>query len=312
LATNAGQFHAALAQRIVLGCRPEEPGLYLLGSHVEGSTVATSDVDLAVVFGRPIDSAIRKKISDVLSAIQRETPILLDGIVLDSDETTRGLTPNLIRARLLGGPDLLAMRPLRPQPELMLYYVGLVMGFMQLSHSRSIAGQLSLPIRAPDPGDRYLGYTQIGIRIGNGQYRPGVSLLVKLVLAIASFRLALLKGIFVMNKQEAAARYREALPDDPWQPLIQHVYELGRVQLAGELPMNPEHQTQLESCCGQVAALENDFVGSVLINLPVWLPFADKAFRSQAADMLGRIQGSSAAYQEQLEAIKAALKPKNS
>jgi len=67
---SSSEFYERLALFFTLGCRPEAPSLYLLGSQLDGTAIATSDVDLAMVFASRVNSALRQRIVALRSAAQ--------------------------------------------------------------------------------------------------------------------------------------------------------------------------------------------------------------------------------------------------
>jgi hypothetical protein len=303
--TDAEKFYAAFTDLIGAAFPARIRSVYLLSSRADGSAILTSDVDFAIVFQDQIDDAERPLIKKILNALQGISPVMLDTLVTSEAEVHRGITPTLQHYRLLSGPDILRDLPLRPKPELMLYFAGLVIHFIQAIRGQS--GPLHFPLAYPGPVTGYCGYEKFGTRTGEGEYRPGLNLLVTLVLAIASYRLADLADVFTRAKSATVPNYEKHLPDDFWRPMIVELHRLARTRLGGKLPTEASDRDRLYHWCPRVLDLENEFLGSLIMSIESWLPIEEPSYRRQLEGFVRTLECASPVHTVQLAKIKSRL-----
>jgi hypothetical protein len=239
--------------------------IYLIGSRVNGSHHATSDVDFAVIFTGSLNTDRRAEIVQFLSPLQTVGPVMIDISILDECEIKNGITPNLQRNQLLRGVETLRKCPLQSNPELLLCYAGWGIHFIRAVRGRPT--ELVYPLEYPDRSMRYFGYERTGIRVATNRYIPGFNLLVCLITTIANFRLAAKVGVYTISKDETISNYKSFLPDDPWLPIFEGLYKTCRVELAGCLPTNESASTKVSMWCSQVLELENDFLSTVILKV---------------------------------------------
>ncbi len=267
---------------------PDILSIYLLGSRAVGTAIPTSDVDLAVIFKGGEQAAQKPRVRRFLDAWRRLSPVMMDLAVLDEAEVRQGVKPHLKLGRLLVGPDVIKTSPLRPQAELLLLFAGAAFYFIPVV--RNFPPKVRYPLAFPDPASPYRGYEAQGICTAPGRYRPGFSALVNLVVGIANFRLALLKGIFTPNKSLTVSAYREHLPNDRWLPLVAEIYETCRLRLQGELPETTEDRARLSHLCAQVLEFENDFLGTCILSLDLFLAVDHPDLQRQVAAFVRTIE----------------------
>ncbi len=297
-------FFAAVAQVLTIAFPGDVRSLYVLGSRADATAIPSSDVDLAVILRTGIDPATELNVERLVEAVGQICPVMLDVTVLREDELTRGVAPNLKTHRLLLGPDLLGNCPLIPKAQLVFFYAGLAIHFAMVVRG---GRYLTLPLAYPEPGGFFCGYERQGIRVADGIYVPGFNLFVSLVLALASFRLATRAGVFPTSKSEILGAYRLHLPDDALLPIVTDAYEICRLRLQGRVPADGAERRQIALRCRELLPFENEFLAVAMQLLEAGAPSMPGAMRSQALDLLQRVQSDSATQTAQLARIREAL-----
>lgn len=302
---DAEKFYAGLAELMAAAFPERLQSIYLLSSRADGSAIATSDVDLALVFHGAIDPAERPRIKAVLDALQRVSPVMLDATITSDAELARGITTSLQNHRLLSGPDVLKDKPLKPKGEMLLYYAGFAFHFV--CAIRKGHEGLRYPLQFPGEPTGYCGYEVKGTRISDGGYTRGLNLLGTLVSSIASFRLAARANVFSPGKSRTLGLYRQHLPHDAWLPMLEELHALIRTKLGGKIPPPGEDEARLFHWCPQVLTLENEFVGDVIMSIEQWLPIEEPAFQAQLVQFVSGLQCTSPAHLAKLGELKARL-----
>lgn len=302
---DAERFYSGVSELIGAAFPNREFGLFVLGSRADGTAIATSDIDFAVVFTGSITSAERVTANSLASGLQKISPVMLDLVVTSEVEVAGGVAPGLQHYRLLSGPDLLKDRPLKPKSELMLFYAGLAVHFIQAI--RREQGPIRFPLGYPCDGGGYCGYERFGTRTSDGEYAPGLNILVTLALAIASYRLAARAQVYTAAKGDTVSNYQKHLPNDPWLPLFADLRAIGRDKLGGKLPPDGPDKDRLLHWCPRVRELENEFLGDVILSLESWLPVEDASYRRQLVEFAHAIRCESPEHRAALDRLKARL-----
>lgn len=303
--TDAEAFFSGLSELLFAAFPGRLAGTYVVGSRADGTAIPTSDVDLAIVFEGNIAGAERNAIKRIFDAIQRISPVMLDAYVLSETEAERGVTPTLQNYRLISGRDSLKDRPLRPNSELMLHYAGLVVHFIQVV--RNDRGPIRFPLTYPSGSNEYCGYEKYGTRTADGRYAPGFNLLLTLVLAIASYRLAARASVFTRAKSGTVPNYLKFLTDDPWRPMIEELHMVIRTRLMGRLPQDGGDRAVLLKWCPRVLELENEFLSELIMSIESWLPIEDPQYRQQLAQFVAHIDCHSPVHSAKLAELKKLL-----
>jgi hypothetical protein len=288
-----GPLVAGLRDRLRTAFPGRIRSLYLLGSRALGREIASSDIDLAVVFREEAGPDNRRELAQWVEGERQGGGPPLDAAVLETRELADGVRPYLKIARLLAGEEVLRDLPLKPLPELVAYLAHLAAHFIWAVHGRP--AQLRYPLDYPDPAGEFFGYERQGIRTGDNQYVPGFAQLVNSVTCVATFRLAHLGGKIIYNKSMAPGTYARCFPDDPWVGLVRDVYDLGRVRWQGEIPPDGPDRRRLAELGHETLAFENEGLGACLRLLPGWVALEDPDLRKRARSIIDRVSSSSPA-----------------
>lgn len=297
-----GEDSIAAAARDLLAAFPGEIGaIYLLGSRALGAADPASDVDLGAVFRGTAPQERRRSATEFAKRLGGAAGTPFDVEILDEAEAALGLWPRWTTGRLVAGDDMLRGLPVRPAEELAAYFAQMAVYFPWAIRGRPET--LRHPLAYPGAGE-FFGYERLGIRVAEGDYRPGLRMLVNVVLSIANARLARFRGMAMPNKHLIAEAYRRSLGDDPWAGLVAEVDAICRVRARGEIPGEPAERQALADCCRRVLDLENEAVGDCLLDLPRQASARDPEMRRRARGIAARASSSSATH---AAAIAAAI-----
>ncbi|HEX5503315.1 MAG TPA: nucleotidyltransferase domain-containing protein [Thermomicrobiales bacterium] len=278
-------------------------GYYLKGSYAGGGAVATSDIDLTVVFkGGALSDQEEERIQRVGEARSQGSSarIDLDAVgerclrqgVASSGDSPRGgyLAYEAIRLKtaslLLYGEDIRDDLSL-PMPEA---YIHLVTHAPCDCSGRVLRGatMLVFPLTYPDPTGEFYGYDVF--RLGN-VYSPtgrGTKDLVASAGWIATALIALKAGRYVGSKSDSLRLYRECINDE-WMTFLADLYEYCRSRWAYLVPEDEVERQRLRALCRRMLAFENHYLAVYEDYLLAELRSANVAAQLAAIRRLGQV-----------------------
>lgn len=233
---------------------------YALGSFADTSAIATSDLDITIVFKGSVRGEERITAQRLCGACARQSAIELDIEIEDEDTLARGASPNFkLGSALIAGEDIRERTPL----------VSLTDWTRDRMHSswwrvaRLFARPtiITLPVDFPEPDEAFRGYTRRLVRLDSGIEVPSTRDLIRLTGWIATALLAYQCGAYAARKSEAHSLYRERIGGE-WAPLIEQVYTLCRVRWSYLIPADPEERATLRGICDRTLAFERFFVST--------------------------------------------------
>jgi hypothetical protein len=259
-------------------------GYYLLGSYADGTRLATSDLDLTVIFRDAFLSAAERDAASRLCAEwTARSPIELDGEIEDEATLRHGASPTLkLGSTLLAGEDQRDSLPLVPLEEW-------TRDRMHTSYWRLIRlfgrpSPVTLPLTLPDPSADFFGYTARLTRLPDGRQVPGTRDLIRSVGWAATALLAWRAGQYIARKRDCHTLYAELI-GGPHAALIRDVYVWCREAWRCLIPTDAEDRERLRDICVHTLAFENDFMRSYLAFLQQELA-ASAAARNRALETL--------------------------
>ena len=277
-------------------------GYYLEGSYADNSAVATSDIDIRVVFKSSLDAEERQQFAQLLDSYQQICPIEL-GITPDSEEALFRI--GAIRFQkatlLMYGEDIRSLVPLKPIED----YIRDSMHFPYRLFARVRGNRevLTFPLEYPDPVDEFYGYAYRPIRASDGAIHCGTKDLVLSVLCPATALIALEASQYVLTKRKCLTQYRCWINDE-WTDLVEAVYEQCRNQWNYLIPLTSAHRQQLRALCDRTLAFENYFLERYKMYLLAELQHPCNVYQLYAIKRLGQIIYRERAVLEALEAVK--------
>ncbi len=276
-------------------------GFYLEGSYADGSAVATSDVDLRVVFKDTIDPAERQHFAATVDALKHVSSHALD-IKLEAEEAL--LRVGAVRfqhgTQLIHGEDIRAQVPLKPIDD----YIRDTVHFPYVLFTRMRGNPqlLSYPLDYPDPTGAFYGYASRSLVAPDGTSRASTKDLVLSVVCTATALVALDAGQYVVTKRDCLPQYRRWISDG-WTSLVATVDEHCRNRWAYLVPVRDAERRQLRELCEQVLAFETHFLGRYQSFLLAELRHPDDAIRHLAIQRLKRIDYGDADVIEALDGL---------
>lgn len=248
---------AALAQAVQVMERifPDQiRAYYLHGSHTDGTAVATSDIDVMIVFKDGLcsdetQSQAEKLISEAIPAVR------FDIEVTDEDHLQSHTDPVFkLGSVLIYGEDIRARLPL-------MSIEAWTRDRMHTSYWRMVklfgrVPPVVMPLGYPDPNDEFCGYIRRTIQLENGSEILTTRDLIRAVGWAATGLVALKAGQYVVRKADTYRLYQQYVGDE-WGILIEETYT--RCKLEWQYCI-PEARDELRDLCCRVLGFENHFL----------------------------------------------------
>lgn len=264
LIASTGSDAADEAVRALLG-RLEDafPGrlrsCYVEGSYADGSAVATSDIDLTIVFKERFAGAEeREQATRLVADCATRSPVELDIDLTDEAGLAGGVYPALKEAgRCLYGEDQRARMLLLPLDEWTRQRMHAA--YVLLVHIFARPRVVSYPLSYPDPVDPFFGYARRKVRLDDGELAPSTRDLARVMSWIGTALLAYRAGVYVARKSACHQAYRLHIGDE-WAPLLEETYRRCRTQWRYLLPAGADDRRALRALCERTLQFENHYL----------------------------------------------------
>ncbi len=261
---------------------------YVEGSFGDGSGLATSDLDLTLVFRDAFaDAAEQTRAATLLAACAELSAVELDGKVHDEAELRRGVWPQLkYGVRLVYGEECREAAPLIPLDQW-------TRDRMHTSYWRAVnlfgrPHAVRLPLGYPDPADEFLGYARRMLRLPGGDEVPCTRDLIRHTGWAATALIAWRTGEYVARKRDCHRMYRELIGDEH-AALLDDIYDYCRQRWHYLIPNAPGERRRLRSICERTLAFENAFLEAYRDFLLAELRGNDDTGRREALAVLARL-----------------------
>ncbi|MEW5856985.1 MAG: nucleotidyltransferase domain-containing protein [Cyanobacteriota bacterium] len=282
-------------------------GYYLEGSYADGSAVATSDIDLRVVFKGSLTSDERQEFAQISDECQKIASIEL-GMTADSEEALFRI--GAVRFQqgtlLIYGEDIRPLVPIKPIDSYTLD--SMHFPYRLLARARGNPEVLTFPLDYPDPEGEFYGCDRRQMRASDGTIHYGTKDLVLNVLCPATALIALDAGQYVVTKRECVAQYRIWINDE-WTALVEGIYEQCRNHWNYLVPEAEADRKQLREYCDRALAFENYFLWRYKAFLLAELQHPDEFHQLYAVKRLGQIIYPDRAVKLALEEVKKSNSP---
>ncbi len=221
---------------------------YLLGSYADASAIATSDLDLTLIFAGAFRSPDERDATWRLASVCAEqAPVELDIEIEDEETLSYGAGPNLkLASAHIYGTDIRDQIPLVPLAEWTRDRMHT--SWWRVARLFARPAVITPPLEYPEPDQPFLGYTRRTIRLADGSEEPSTRDLIRLTGWAATALLALQCGVYAARKREAHTLYHERI-GGPWDTLIADVYNLCRTRWSYRIPEAPEDRARLRELC---------------------------------------------------------------
>ncbi len=245
------RLEAAFPQRI--------RACYIEGSYANGRALPTSDLDLTIVFCERFKSqAEREQAQHLCSEYAAQVGVELDAEIVDEVSLQAGVYPQFkLESQLFYGVDIRAHCPLISMERWTRERMHAAYWLMIHVFNRPAIAHPPLP--APDPSDRFLGYTNRTVRRLDGSNVPSTRNLIRTTGWAATALIALQAGHYVTSKRNCHMLYRNCI-DDGWAGLLDDLYSWCRSAWQYLIPQSAEDQQRLQAICQWALAFENHFL----------------------------------------------------
>ena len=262
-------------------------GYYALGSYADNSAVATSDLDLTLVFtGAFADAEERSAAQQLANTCAEASPFELDIELDDEAEVISGASPQFkLGSALVYGADIRERVPLISLAEWTRDRMH--SSWWRVARLFNRPDVITLPHDYPEPAARYFGYTRRPVRLPDGHEEPGTRDLIRLTGWAATALLAHQCGVYVARKSECHTLYRKHI-GDLWADLLDDIYTSCRLRWSYRIPCDPREQEQLCAICARTLGFERHFLANYRPYLLKELRGADPAGLLFAAEVMER------------------------
>ena len=217
--------------------------VYLVGSRADGSAVATSDIDLRIVFRGAFQAGELERFLRLRQYVRELSPLGIDCPPLSQerlagDEDWLHETISIKTASvLLYGEDLRPSLSLPSQAAFTRHVTAAPLLFMR--QVRRNPPVLHYPLDYPDADGLFYGYDYLPSDPGG--HESSLKLLVHIAGFIATSLLALQAGQMVTSKSGWLPAYRSHIHDE-WLPFLEMLYQRGKVEWAYRIPEGEEQR----------------------------------------------------------------------
>ncbi|HYI16650.1 MAG TPA: nucleotidyltransferase domain-containing protein [Thermomicrobiales bacterium] len=231
---------------------PSVRAVYVFGSVAEGTSIASSDIDLFVVVRGDLD-ADAARLREIAGGVEGPP---LDLVVLSEGELRRDGHFRLERAsRLISGDDIRPELPPTTLDTFIRRYSEAPLAYMSILRAgRSIAA----PLYYPDPSGSYFGYDSRALPPA-GVSTHNIKGLVALICWISTLRLVREKSIMAASKSESVSAYAAEISDG-WTSYVEDIYRLGHDRWHYLVPDDSSDQELLRDLCERTLSFENDYL----------------------------------------------------
>jgi hypothetical protein len=266
-------------------------GYYLVGSYAVGEAVATSDIDIVVVFKDSLTPEEKQGLASFKEECYQLYPLGIDitpvgEVQLLSTGGVRFQTASL----LMYGEDLRAAVPKKPVEEHI--RDSMYAQYRLFARVRGNPPRLTFPLDYPNPAGEFYGYDCRQMRLPDGTSHAGIKDLVLNVLCPAEALILLKAGKYVVNgnwKSECVTQYRIWINDE-WAELVEAIAFYGRQQWAYLVPASTPDRQLLRHLCQRALGFENHFLTRykeyLLSVLPQEEPFIQLHYVKQLSQLI--------------------------
>lgn len=274
-----GIFEAAFPGRI--------RGYYLFGSQMDGSAVATSDLDLFVVFKDDfLNEQEAERARQLWHACSQLSAVQCDLLSFSERHLfTAGHFRLKSASVLIYGEDVRARMPTFLLDRYLRAYSFAPCACMSEVLRR--AETLLYPLDYPAPDSEFYGYDYDDPRMGADETRS-IKGLVNMVCWIATIIVAFQSGRMIGTKAESVRAYRECIGDQ-WTGFVETLYANGKTAWGYRVPNDPAGRVLLRDLCRETLAFENLYLERYRVYLLGQLRDTDEASQRLAIERLGTV-----------------------
>lgn len=254
----AAQLVDQIVPAFEAACPGRIRGWYVHGSHADDSAVATSDLDLIVLFKDAFAEGEKAGVDKLAADWVAKSTIELDLEVTDEATLFASADPAFkLGSRLIAGEDVRARMPLMPiadwtRDRMHTSYWKLVKLFGRPPVVRR-------PIGYPVPEDRFRGYCNRMMRLDDGSEVPGTRDLIRLTGWMGTALVAYRAGEYVVRKSDCHPAYQRLIGGE-WGALLEDIYVHCKTRWLYQIPETETDRQQLADLCERTLGFENHFL----------------------------------------------------
>ena len=232
--------------------------IYVSGSLNRAEITPTSDIDITVVFRDRMSDAEYNQFMQLRQGLQVLSPLRLD-MWSEAEEKLRDRPANkaLRSAMCIYGEDFFPSLPHQAIEHFAVRYIHKSIHYMRVLRGRPQPNPA--PLNYPQADDDYLGYTQFADFEGIQSFTSGVRIIVNMLTACLSARLAIAHKLEATTKQESIDLYATHI-NDQWADYSRELVTFIKSHLRYELPSNAEDKSTLQALLQRLPDFENDML----------------------------------------------------
>ena len=252
---------------------------YLGGSYSDGTGIDngaspnSSDADVFVLFRGIVTEDETAMFQQIVTESRLVSPISLDTHAYSEQDLLSTPEPEATQLSFLDalikhasvliyGEDIRTSLPSVPFSHYVLdviesgiYHIGIPRQRIELAYP--LPTPLNVPLVYPDADGEFYGYDSVPSRPATP---PATRVLVGIATWIATFILALETGHYAGQKSQSVALCKKYLPDDERIQLVTSIYDNCKLGWRYNIPDGKEDRELLRALCGNVLALENEYL----------------------------------------------------
>jgi hypothetical protein len=232
---------------------------YAEGSYADRTAIATSDIDLVLIFkDRFADEDEAGAARQLGAYCANLSAFELDLDIIDEQQLRRSAFPTLkLASVLLYGEDI--------RDQLVLPTIGewtrdrMHAAYWLIVQVFNRPPLVRYPLGYPQPDEAFLGYDQRLMRLPDGAHVRCTRDLVRVTGWAATALIALQIGTYVVRKRDCHMRYHELIGDQ-WSELLRAIYMRCKHEWGYRIPAAPADQRALQDMCMRTLEFENHFL----------------------------------------------------
>lgn len=275
-------------------------GYYVEGSHADATAMATSDLDLTIVFREQFTSQDEfTTANQVLAACEQLSRIELDVVLTDELSLRRQADPMFkLGARLLYGSEIRDTVTL--MPITIWAHQRMHAAYWLMINALSRPKPVLAPLNFPQPNAKWYGYANRTMHLPDGREVITTRNLIRVTGWIATARIAFERQQFVVRKRDCLATYQATINDE-WTELLEQIDRRCRRDWQYLIPATEMEQVELQKLLVRTLAFENDFLARYRLLLLAELTGTDPVMQQ---DALRRLEQTPFADPEVMAAVR--------
>ena len=233
-------------------------GYFVEGSYADQTAIATSDLDLVIVFRKHFALGEEEAAARIVTALEADSPIELDiSLISEANLRQQGGTNFKLGSQLVFGEDIRASIPLMSVTAWARNRMHAAYWLMVNVFGRP--HPVRAPLDFPKKDEPFYGYANRPMRLVDGRAVLTTRNLVRVTGWIATARIAHEAQEYVVRKRECYSTYQRAIGDE-WTPLLARIDQYCRTEWHYRIPGSDKEQQELRDILTQTVAYENHFL----------------------------------------------------